>query len=547
MKRLAIAMLSVVALAGAAKLSFAQERQARPGFVAEARVNNVSVDVKVVGTKGLPVAGLRKEDFRIAEDGKDQVITNFMAVTGGEVSASGDAAAIGQPANRQILIFFDLYQMIDADKTLVLKSLKEQFSPGFAPGTTVAVVSFDGRLHVHTPASASRERVLEALKEVERLPATGLQRQLRLSTYRGGRASPYESQSRFEYRRAMNEEYWMEMRRCVGAVTSALAAALDRFAGADARKILVFVSPGFPRAENVPIYGPYDFFFGSPADGYRNVGLYTQAARLASELAYTMYTIDPSANSLTNFTDAGQPYVPGFTDVADARFWREADRKDNLIHASQLTGGEAMFTSDGAGALADVERVTSSYYSLAFQPNHFGDGKSHTIKVVVQGHPEYALTHRREYVDRPGEQRDAERAQAALLAGDASNPLGIELVLDKPTGRFKFGARGMKLYRIGAELHIPYAKLTMVPRGASHWGQVQVAVVATDSSGNLSDLHHQRVPIEIQSERLAEARQRGYFTFRFTLEVEGGSTSVRVGVDDVLAQTTSAVTADLKL
>jgi VWFA-related protein len=546
MKRRALMLLTAATLAGAAGPSRAQERPARPGFVAETRVNNVSVDVKVADTKGQPVASLRKEDFRIAEDGRDQVITNFLAVTGGAVSASGDATAVGQPANRQILLFFDLYQMIESDKAMVLKSLKEQFSAGFAPGTSAAVVSFDGRLHVHTPASASAERVLAALKEVERLPAVGLQRQIKLSSYRGGPAWPNESQSRFEYRRAMNEEYWLEMRRCVGAVTSALAAALDRFAGADARKILVFVSPGFPRAENVPIYGMYDFFFDAATLDYRNVGLYTQAARLASELAYTMYTIDPSATSMTNFPNASQPYVPGFTDVADARFWREADRKDNLIHASQLTGGDAMFTADGAAALADVERLTSSYYSLAFQPNHFGDGRSHTIKVAVQGHPEYVLTHRREYVDRPGEQRDAERAQATLLAGDASNPLGIELVLDKPTGKFKFGARGMKLYRIAADLHIPYAKLTMLPRGTVAWGQVQIVVIATDSSGNLSDLHHERVPVELPAEKLAEARQRGYFTFHFTLELEGGPTSLHVGVDDVLAQSMSAVTADLK-
>ena len=53
----------------------------------------------------------------------------------------------------------------------------------------------------------------------------------------------------------------------------------------------------------------------------------------------------------------------------------------------------------------------------------------------------------------------------------------------------------MRLYRMNAEVRIPYAHLTMLPRGDVAWGQVQVVVVATDERGNLSDLAHQRIPI----------------------------------------------------
>jgi VWFA-related protein len=521
-----------------------------PSFVSEITVNNVNVDVKVVDAQGVPVPDLRHEDFRILEDGKEQRITNFLAVIGGQVAASPDGTVIGQPAPRQVLIFFDLYQLIESDKKAVLESLRDQVSGGLPPAETMVVVSFDGGLRVHTPPTASREKLLAALKEVERLPAKGLQHQITLSVYQtsgmgmGGNSRSY---SGTDYRRAMNEEYWNQMRNIVGRVESAFSAALDRFtAPSGARKVVVLISPGFPRASNVPVYLLRDIFRGVNDSSVRNPALFNHAAQLASELEYTLYTLDPSANTMTTL-DASRQFSPTFYDVSGAMFWRESDRKDNLIRSAQLTGGEAMFTTNGGAALADVERLTSSYYSLAFQPEHVGDGREHQLKVEIAGHPDFQLTYRKSYVDRPAAQREAERTRAALLTGQAENSLGVELVLDKPTGKFRWGAQNMKVYRMNAELRIPYAHLVMVPRGSNAWGQVRIVVMATDARGSQSDLTHQTVPIELPADKLEEARQKGYFAYRFTLEIEGGDRTLRVGVDDVLAHTTSAVLAELKL
>ncbi len=531
-----------------AALLVAQPQPTPPSFISEVTVNNVTVDVKVVDARGVPVQDLSRDSFRIFEDGKEQKLTNFLVVTGGQVSAAPDASLVGQPAPRQVVFFFDLYQLIEPDKQVVLKSLEDEVATGLPPAETVAIVSFDGTLRVHTPPTASREKLIQALKEVQRLPATGLHHQVTLSTFRtdtlgGGRRSA----GGYEYRHLQNEEYWNEMRRIVGRVETAFSATLDRFSAAPgARKVAVLVSPGFPRADNVPIYRTYDFFRDTSPTEYRNPGLFDHAARLAGELEYTLFTLDPSGNAI-NDVNASASRPAGFNDVANAAFWREADRKDTLIHAARLTGGDAMFTGNAGSALADVERLTATYYSLAFQPDHFGDGKEHELKVDVVGHPEYKLAYRTSYVDRPAEQREAERTRAALLTGDTANPLGVELVLDKPTSKFRFGAQGMRVYFLKAELRIPYANLTMLPRGPVAWGQVQVVVVATDPKGNQSDLTHQKLSIEIPASKLEQAKRNGYYAFRFTVETEGGERSLRIGVDDVLAHTTSAIIADLKL
>lgn len=521
-----------------------------PVFVSEVTVNNINVDVKVLDANGVPVPDLSKESFRILEDGKEQQITNFLAVIGGQVAASPDGTMVGEPVPRQVVVFFDLFQLIESDKKMVLDSLRDQVSVGLPPSETMVIVSFDGTLRVHTPPTASREKLLAALKEVERLPGRGLQHQITLSVYQTsgpGMGGSSRSYAGTEYRRVLNEEYWNQMRSIVGRVESAFSATLDRFAVTQgARKVVVLISPGFPRAQNVPVYLLQDLFRGTSDAKVRNVGLLNHAAQLAGELEYTLFTVDPSGMTMTQL-DAASRAQSTFVDVSGAMFWRESDRKDNLIKAAQITGGEAMFTADGGAALADVERLTSSYYSLAFQPEHVGDGKEHQLKVEVIGHPDYKLTYRKSYVDRPAEQREAERTRAALLTGQTENPLGVELVLDKPTSRFRWGAEGMHVYRFNAELRIPYANLTMLPRGSVAWGQIRIVVMATDPKGNQSELSHQKVPIEIPADKLEEARQKGYFAYRFVLEIEGGTRTLRVAVDDVLAHTTSAVIADLKL
>jgi VWFA-related protein len=525
----------------------ADAQQPPGGFGGEIRVNNITVDVQVWDENGVPVSNLRREDFRILENDAEQRLTNFLSIAGGEVQTAADASLVGAAAARPVLGFFDLYLLTEADKRVLVRGLQEHFAEGLPPAMTIAVASFDGTLRVHAKPTESRERVLEALKEVDRLAATGLQRQIKLSSYENRVRPGRESYSRYEQRRYENEEYWMEMRRMVGRVDSAFSAALQHFSSSPARKVALLVSPGFPRAENVPQYRYYDFFIDNPE--YRNVALLAGSTTLAANLEYTLYTLDASGyQDETMMRNAAERGATGdFADVARAGFWREADRKDTLIRAARDTGGEAIFSTDGGAAIADVERLTSSYYSLGYQPDHYGDGKTYAIKVEVVGKPGYKLAHRTSYVDRPFETREAERTRAALLTGYSENPLGIVLALDKPTSKLRMGAAGMRVYKVPAELRIPYANLVMIPQGDVAVGQVQVVLLTVDAQGNQSDPAFQRLPIQLPAAQIDEARRNGYYSFRFTLEMEGGKHSLRIAVDDVLGRTSSTAVADVKL
>ena len=134
------------------------------------------------------------------------------------------------------------------------------------------------------------------------------------------------------------------------------------------------------------------------------------------------------------------------------------------------------------------------------------------------------------------------------------NPYGVQLDRIEIASADSVGWDGIwesagRIHEWGwaAELRIPFAQLTMLPRGDVSWGQVQVVIVGVDKEGNQSDLSQQKVPVQLATEKLEEARQKGYYAYRFTLELEGGTTSIRLAVNDALAHTTSTVLADVKL
>ena len=105
----------------------------------------------------------------------------------------------------------------------------------------------------------------------------------------------------------------------------------------------------------------------------------------------------------------------------------------------------------------------------------------------------------------------------------------------------------MKVYRFNAELRIPYAQLTMLPRGDVAWGQVQVVVVGVDTRGQPVRAHAPE-----GADRARGRQARGGAAARLLRvplhpRARGRRRPLRIAVNDVLAHTTSTVFADLKL
>ena len=147
--------------------------------------------------------------------------------------------------------------------------------------------------------------------------------------------------------------------------------------GAGARKVVVMVSPGFPRAENVPIYRDYDFFLDTPVGLPQRRSLGTRRD-LASELEYTLYALDPSGSQLLDAeseVDASAARRPTSPTWRTSTVLARGGPQGQPDQGGADHGRRGDLHRDAAAALADVERLTSSYYSLGYQPEHVGDGK----------------------------------------------------------------------------------------------------------------------------------------------------------------------------
>ncbi|MCL5287705.1 MAG: VWA domain-containing protein [Acidobacteria bacterium] len=112
-------------------------------------VNLVEVNCMVVQADGLPARNLRREDFRLFEDGVLQTVEHF------DASSEGASVALVLDASPSVLR--DIGEMKAAARTLA-KALEEQ--------DEVAVVSFDADAYLLLPFSRDRAALEKAIERV---------------------------------------------------------------------------------------------------------------------------------------------------------------------------------------------------------------------------------------------------------------------------------------------------------------------------------------------------------------------------------------------
>jgi VWFA-related protein len=132
------------------KQSQQPEPQQAPGFSISITVPVVGVDVVVTDGNGNYLTGLKKENFRISEDGATQTITNF---------ASTEA-----PITIVLLLEFSRlgYQIFTANA----RNWSAAFLGNLKPSDWVALESFNMRPHVEVDFTHNREDVMQGLYQM---------------------------------------------------------------------------------------------------------------------------------------------------------------------------------------------------------------------------------------------------------------------------------------------------------------------------------------------------------------------------------------------
>ena len=556
-------------------------------FLGEATVNVIEVPVRVIDPDtGEPVTGLGREAFEILESGSPQPISNFSEINAKvmvQAGAPGRDDGADQPAADEIskplelIYFFDLFLMYKSDRDLAADGLSKLYANAMPAGENVSLVAFDGELETLVDRSVDRRDILDGLDDLRYIRTKGINQRITLTKALSDSPVTGERDAGYYERKQRNLEYTTELERKTARVGNALLATMARFAKADGRRVLVAFTPAYPRSDWAPTYYSVDYL--NAAVEYPEQDLWWKVALEASDLGFTLYTVDTSGLTVPlasdvnvgitdsvaefqadSFGSAGDPAggVPvgiadpsgptgddsgaGFAEPVDNMGqWLERSRKNLLTNTATSTGGEAIFSGDVAAAVSGIRTTVDHYYSLGYTANHLGDGQIYEIDVKLPGYPRYEVVHRTAYVDLPASMRAAQALRSEMLFGGDANPLGVRVEVGAADSRLRIGAARSKRVRIPVTVKIPYARLAMIPRGDIRWGKVLITFFGEDAQGNQSELATFEQPITVDSDRYEEAVSRGYFTFKATVEVEGGQQSVFVGIQDTLGGRTSII------
>ncbi|HWS89040.1 MAG TPA: VWA domain-containing protein [Pyrinomonadaceae bacterium] len=339
----------------------------------------VVCDVLVLDAKGKAVAGLKREDFLIIEDGRPQEVGAF---------ALGDSANVA----RSIVLVIDysgsmrpfLENSIEAAKTLVDK---------LSPRDRMAVVTDD----VELLADFTRDKRL--LKEK-------LEWLLRKAT---------SNESGYPTRFGRSRQY------------SALMATLrELFDEEDTRPIVIFQTDGdeLGALHDSPLPPPVPP--GVSPEAYRAALERSQRAfsiadvfREAERSRATIYTVIPGVRliglkpgeeqaktkelrrELEKYRAPGSTYLPARDLWLEETIRRTAPQQTALYGLSKLTGGWTNFLeepSQAAGIYASIFSDIGRRYVVGFYPtNRERDGKRRHVQIEVRGHPEYTVWGRKSY------------------------------------------------------------------------------------------------------------------------------------------------------
>jgi VWFA-related protein len=441
----------------------AQQEAPPPAFPSGAEV--VTVDVVVTGRDGLPVPGLRAEDFTVTEDGVLQQIVAFEAVDrplpapSPALPAAAPPAAVPaprsssnrDPARRQgnaFVIVFDELHLDPAEAQRGRTAIRDFLQTGVAPGDQVALVGTAevARWTVRVPWG--REMLLRGLDQLHgrlvnrtvrdrmtdweamriarfgdpvvtdtvmrRLLETGALYQEKENPGQRERPDPEIERENRDAWRADVRAQASEVYARVSALNEQTLAIVERevvpLAAVRGRKAIIFASGGLIA----------DPGLGGPQRVVR-------AARRANAAVYFL-----DARGLVGVPfelNAENPRRTLFQDLASTMTSEAAERSEGSEGLAADTGGFSIKNgNDLADGLARIGREARRYYLLGYtSTNGRADGRFRQIRVrvaregvKVRARRGYSAPGGEEEAVSPGERRNAAMLEALYAPIDRS-------------------------------------------------------------------------------------------------------------------------------
>ncbi len=481
------------------------------GFVFKQNAELVLTDVVARDAKtGELVRGLKKSDFRIYEDGKEQKIDTFdfesvematplqeatvTGLAGGPPGSGEKAVVVTRPQDlrdhRLIVMFFDLTSMQPEDLERAVDAAQTFLRTRMQPADLVALVSLGDTLSVDQDFTADKTTLINEVGAYNGTEGQGFAQ--------GANANSNQVEDTTAYTADESEYNDINTDRELFAL-QAVAQSLEKI---DEKKSLLYFSGGISR------------------DGIENEAALRAAVNAAVRANLAIYSVDTRGlQAVLPLGDASVGSLRGqggFTGGALANNMNSNFATQEVMSTlSTDTGGKAFFDSnDFAPAFAQVQRDTSAYYAIGYHSTNPARNGKYRRLVIKIDRPGIKLEFRHGYYA-PADFRHSNRQ-------DREQELDDELASDLPAtdipvymDAMYFRLDGRHFY-MPVSLLIPGSQIPFVKGGDKDKSTLDILGEVVDEVGRPVGRVRQTVKLDLNP--FLQARQKNIeYTTSFTL------------------------------
>ncbi len=521
----------------------------------------------LVSRNGAPVTGLKKNQFRIFEDGKEQKISYFE-----EIRADSSPATVARPSDaaqnsfsntrvdrstpkRLVIIALDLINTEFEDRYYARQGLIKFLSKNIDDGALVSLVAIgESGVKVVHDFTSDRQVLVAALNKVaHRGDQSGLANPgapLSNSTEFENEVSTLKNflqSNRFSGAAPLNwfgsgQESWFRVRQTLDA----LNLIAEAYAGVPGRKSLIWATGGFP----------------FQIESFNELlGYYEHTWRVMNQANIAIYPVDargltvefPTASEDIGIRDASG----GYERVVEVLHQRTADnlnRIDTLQTFANMTGGRAFYNNnDLAGAFRKAAADSASYYMVSYYMDRAKANEKKSrwhdlkVKVDVRGTEVRARSGFYSGTDTP----DAVKNEIALALTSPLDFTALPLTVrwlgqqspEPDRALLKQGIANKKDFEF--EVFVPPNSIAVDESDANRMS-IEVVSSARSEDGKVVDGAVQKIDGKIRKKSVDQIRSHG-FVSKGSISLPPGSYSVRFVVRDNVGQRTGSVMAPLKV
>lgn len=418
-----------------------------PATTLKLNVRTVLVDVVVTDKDNHAVAGLKKEDFQVLEDGKPQAISFFESNFAPDASAADAAPAphlppnfftnvpTVAPNNSVNLLLMDALNTQIADQAVVHKQMVKYLGT-IPPGIRIGVFLLSERLRIiqgftqdsttlrasiaRLAANPSTSALLPTASSIAALDAP-VNIELQLATESG---SPQLASMAAGLQQFQDQQGFFETNERTVMTLDALQQIARYLAGVPGRKNLIWFVGAIPQclaamtSEDELIAGgcPYEEKFAKTMDmladarvsvypidagGVPTDSLYDAAAPPASaDLGAAGVNVTPPNTEAQPALSAVQQLNAAQGNSLQSDYQQRALAHMQMDQLAKITGGSAIYEHNSLkDALAKAVDNGSRYYTLAYTPTNRREvGKERKIE-IRSASGNYKLPYRRSYFE----------------------------------------------------------------------------------------------------------------------------------------------------